>query len=984
MIHIREAICCLLVGLLSVSAGYSQRRIPTERATQWADSMLHQLSLDQKLGQVLMVDLYSGKKKNNIATVSSYLTSYHIGGVVCMQGDPQQQVLNLNRLQEASDIPLLVGQDAEWGLAMRLKNTVQFPKNMTLGAIKNDSLLYDLGAEIGYQLKRVGAQINFAPVVDINNNPLNPVINFRSFGENKFHVSRKGLAISQGLMDAGVYPCIKHFPGHGDTDTDSHKDLPVMNQSRDRLDTLEFYPFANLIRSGVPALMVAHLQVPQLDSTARQPASISPYILSDLLRDSIGFEGLIFTDALNMGGITNYYSPEEAALKSLKAGNDILLFPGNVPQTVKRLKRAVQTRELPEAALDQHVRRILIAKYKLGLSRRPVNTDQNLLSDLNDATALQLRKELYEAALTLVKNEKGLLPINNLDQRKIAYIQIGGSRNNLFERTLKKYTGIDSYFLPRNFSAAQGLELLKKTSTYNTIITGVFGMNNNPRYNFGITTATRNFAQSLAQRNAASVLCVFGNPYSLKFFGEEDAILMAYEDAPDAQRAAASAIFGGIGVNGKLPVSASDQFPAASGITLSQQIRFGFSFPEEVGMDGKTLTKIDSIANLYIGKRAMPGCAVLVMRGNNIVYERGFGSTNYRGESVNPYLHTYDIASVTKVAMTTLAAMRLVDEGRLNLDRSISTYLPELRRSDLAILTPRSLLQHTGGLPGWIPFFRDTYSDERRTRLDPYYYSVRPSRTHSQRIAPRLYVNPVVQDSIWERILNLEVRRTTRYRYSDTGFILLGKVIEAITKQPLDTYMERMFYGPLGMNKSLFHPAQKGMASYCPPTEKDSHWRFSTVQGYIHDPMAALLGGVAGHAGLFSNVYDLGKLMMMLKNNGEYGGRKYIRTSTVKNFTKRQTMRSRRGLGFDKPEVMRGGTHPTSKSSSSATFGHTGFTGTGVWVDPNQDLVYVFLSNRTFPNSNNRKLINEHVRTKIMDVLYESIYTYERKQTLAP
>ena len=984
MIQIRELAIWFFLGCLSIQGGYPQRRPLPTQATRWADSLLAELSLDQKLGQVFMVDLYSGKNQSNISTVSSYLKSYHLGGVICMQGDPQTQVKNLNKLQDEADIPLLVSQDAEWGLAMRLSNTVQFPKNMTLGAIRNDSLLYDLGAEMGYQLQRVGVQVNFAPVVDINNNPLNPVINHRSFGENKFRVSRKGLALSKGMLDAGVFPCLKHFPGHGDTDTDSHRDLPVMHQTRGRLDTLEFYPFANLIRSGVPALMVAHLHVPQLDSTAYQPASISPYIISDLLRDSINFNGLIFTDALNMGGITRYYKPEEAALKSLQAGNDILLFPGNVPQTFRRLKQAVNSKELPIEVLDRHVRRILVAKYRLGLIKRPYRSEQNLLSDLNHSDALLLRKQLYEAALTLVKNERKLLPINNLDQRKIAYIQIGGSRNNLFERTLKKYAGIDSYFLPRNFSAAQGLDLLKKTSSYNTNIIGLFGMNNNPRSTYGVTEATRNLSHSLAKRNAATILCVFGNPYSLESFGEEEAILMAYEDAPDAQRAAASAIFGGIAVSGRLPVSASSQFPASTGITLSRQIRFGFAFPEEVGMDGATLSKIDSIANLYIRKGAMPGCAILAMRGNEVVYERGFGSISPSSESVNPYLHTYDIASVSKVAVTTLAAMRLVDEGRLNLDRSISTYLPELRRTDLAILTPRSLLQHTGGLPGWIPFFQDTYSDERKTRLDPFYYSVRPSRNHSLRIAPRLYVNPVVQDSIWERILNLEVRRTTRYRYSDVGFIILGKVIEAITKESLDTYMERMFYQPMGMSKSLFHPAQKGLASFCPPTENDRRWRFSKVQGYTHDPMASLLGGVAGHAGLFSNVYDMGKLMMMLKNDGSYGGRRYIQKSTIREFAKRQTLRSRRGLGFDKPEVMRGGTHPTSKNSSSATFGHTGFTGTSVWADPTNDLVYVFLSNRTYPNSNNRKLIYEHVRTKIMDVLYESINQHNRKITLTP
>ena len=984
MYQIRAILLGFTLCLFGISKGLAQAPFESVLGAKWADSLMKNMTLEQKLGQVFMVDLYTGKSRNNFQTIASYVRTYHLGGVICMKGEAEQQVSMLNRLQEASDIPLLVGQDAEWGLSMRLGNTLQFPKNMTLGAIRNDSLIRDMGYELGKQLRRVGVHINFAPVVDINNNPLNPVINHRSFGENKFLVSRKGLVLSRGMMQAGVFPCIKHFPGHGDTDTDSHQDLPVMHQSRTRLDTLEFYPFSTLIRSGVPALMVAHLHVPQLDSTLYQPASLSPKIVSHILRDSMNFQGLIFTDALNMGGITRHYGPAEAALKSLKAGNDVLVFPGDVPRTFEWLKKAVQEGEFPIEQLNDRVRRILLAKHQLGLSRRPYLSERQIMSDLHPNSSQLLNKQLYEAALTLVKNNRGLIPVNNLDQRKIAYVQIGGKRGELFEKTLKKYADIDSYYLPANFSAKQRLQLLKSLSPYNTTITGLFGMNNNFRRNYGISAETRVLLDALSQRTAASLLCVFGNPYSLKFFGEEDAILLAYEEAPDAQRAAASAIFGGITLNGRLPVTVSPEFPAGTGEVQNQTIRFGFAFPEEVGMDGITLAKIDSIANLYIRKGAMPGCAVLAMRGRDIIYERGFGTTNKLGETVDTYRHTYDVASVTKVAVTTLAIMRLVDEGRLNLDRSIGTYLPEYRRTDLAILTPRSLLQHTGGLPGWIPFFRDTYSDERRTRLDPYYYSVRPTQTHNLQIAPRLYANPIAQDSIWERISNLDVRRTTRYRYSDVGFILLGKIIENITQESLETYLQRNFYKPLGMSQSLFNPAMGGNSANCPPTEKDRHWRFTTIQGYTHDPMAALLGGVAGHAGLFSNVYDLGKLMLMLKEDGMYGGRMYVKPQTIQYFSKQQTPRSRRGLGFDKPEILRGGTHPTSRSSSGSTFGHTGFTGTAVWVDPQFDIVYVFLSNRTYPNSNNRKLINEHVRTKIMDVLYESIFSYNRRGGVAP
>ncbi len=981
---IHHILVLFLLFCLVVQRADAQFQAQYPQAYRWADSVLQKITLDEKIGQLFMIAAYSESDRQNTSNILYQIRNFHVGGIIFMQGTPQEQVRLTNTYQSATRLPLWIGQDAEWGLSMRLQNTVQFPKNLTLGAIRDDSLLYDLGYELGLELYRIGVQVNFAPVVDINNNPRNPVINERSFGENKFRVSRKGLMVSKGMEHAGIMPCIKHFPGHGDTDADSHLELPVMHQSMERMDTLELYPFAQLVKAGIPSVMVAHLHVPHLDSTQNQASSLSPIVINGILREKLGFDGVVFSDALNMKGVTRFFAPGELEVKALKAGNDVLLFPESIPKAFEEIKRAIQSQEFSEADLDEHVKRILIAKYRLGVHKPFRVSEKNLIRELNPYDADLLNKKLYESALTLAKNDTRTLPMGNLENRTIAYIQIGGQKGDLFERTLRKYAQIDAFYLPKNFSSNDRLELLQKTADYNTIITGIYDMNAYGRYNYGVREETMRLCEEITQRNVTSILTLFGNPYSLKFFGNEDAILVAYEPAKEAQRAAASAIFGGLRVDGRLPVTASPDFPEGTGYILDEQVRFGFSYPEEEGMYGPTLKKIDSTINVYLRKRAMPGCGVLVVKNDQIVYERGFGYTQPRGAPIDPFFHIYDLASITKIAATTLSTMRLVDQGRLNLDRAIGYYLPELRGTSLSNITPRRLLQHTAGLPGWIPFYQETYQNPRSKQLSPFYYSVRPTRTHTLRIAPRLYVNEAVQDSMWERIKGLEARRTTRMRYSDIGMILLAKVIEHITRESLDNFVSYNFYRPLGMSETTFNPFLKGWANRCPPTENDDFWRFTKIQGYVHDPASALMGGVAGHAGLFSNVYDLAKLMMMLKNEGRYGDRFYIKPSTIDQFTQRQTSSSRRGLGFDKPEVFKYRRNPVSDYASSGTFGHTGFTGTAVWVDPQFDLIYIFLSNRTYPDAQNRTLIHENVRSKVMETIYESIFQYRRDVATNP
>ncbi len=949
---------------------------------RWVDSVLNTMSVEEKIGQLFVVATYSNQEESDYRKMEEMIRKHHLGGLIFMQGNPQTQIRLINRYQKAAKIPLLISQDAEWGLDMRLKKSPRYPKNMTLGAIQDDSLIYRLGHQIGRDLRRVGVNMNFAPVVDINNNPANPVINYRSFGEDKYNVARKGIMISRGMQSAGILACAKHFPGHGDTDTDSHVALPLIKHSKKRLDTLELYPFVKMARREVDAVMVAHLYIPSIDSTKNRATTLSPLVVNGLLREKIGFEGVIITDALNMHGVSKYYPPGKVALMAYKAGNDILLYPENIPLSIATIRKALIKGELSLTDLNNRVRRILKAKYKAGLHRFQPISPEKVSEDLFSKESQILKRELYESALTLAKNDELTIPLAQLSKRRIAYVQIGGSKSSTMLKTLMKYGPIHPIYLPPNFSSKAQALAMKKLEPYNTVIIGVFGMNSRANDKYGISLGTRMISEKLAQQGKDVALSLFGSPYALKFFGKEKSILVAYESVPEAQEAAAKAIFGGIKVNGRLPITASEHFKEGSGRMILKPIRFGFALPEQEGMDSDKLGEIDELVERYIERKAIPGAAVLVMKGNNIVYEKGWGKTTYdnKGKAINPFVHTYDLASVTKVAATTVSAMYLAEKGLLDLDAPLVTYIPKLKGSNKAKLTIRRLLQHNSGLPGWLSVYQQTYSNKRKKTLDKKYYSYYPSRSHNYRIAPALYGSKALENLFWKTLREAPVHRTTRVRYSDVGLILTGMALENITKRSLDELADYIYYDRLGMNRTGFNPHKKELEKYCPPTEADLNWRQAVIKGFVHDPNAAIMGGVAGHAGLFSNVYDLAKLLTMLKNGGTYGGERFLSPETIGQFTRQQLDYNRKGLGWDKPARRGESSSPCSKYASRSTFGHTGFTGTGIWVDPKYDLIFVFLSNRTFPNQSNRLLYRENVRERIHDKVYQAIFSYREDQ----
>lgn len=942
----------------------------------WVDSTLANMSVPQKIGQLFMVAAYSNKDASYEASLIKMANTYHLGGFIFMQGTPDRQRSMLNRLQAEVDIPLMVGMDAEYGLSMRLSEAPSFPKQMTLGAIRNDSLLYTFGQELAWQIKAVGGHVNFSPVLDINNNPRNPVIGNRSFGDNPYRVARKGIMLAKGMSEGGVLPVGKHFPGHGDTGTDSHFALPTLSHSAERLDSVELYPFSKAAEAGMEGLMVGHLYVPVLDNRQNKPASLSKPIITDVLRNRLGYEGLIFTDALNMKGVTNHArGAGMPSLEALKAGNDILLFPADIRSAANRILNAVRAGDVSMDMLNDRVRRILTAKYRLGLHKRQAYLGAK---NLDRPEARVIRKRLYEAALTLVRNDSNLIPLVRLDSR-FALLNAQGGLSE-FTSHLKTYGAVRAYTLPGNLSAAQSNGLATQLKNYPTVIISVPGSYKKSR-KYGVPSSLKGVVEALRAQGQRVVIAYFGSPYGLSLMPDADAIICGYEPTKEAQIAMASAIFGGISVDGRLPVRASEAYPEGTGLVAMRSGRYGFGIPEEEGMDHRVLKRIDSLANYYVQRGAMPGCAVLVGRGSNIVYAKGFGHAEPGGKPIDPYYHTYDLASVTKVAATTICAMKLAEDGLLSLDKPISRYISDLKGTNKARLTPRRLLQHNAGLPAWRPFFRDTYSDLKTKTPDPRYYSTSQRDSFTVTISPKLYATASLHDTLWKWIKDMEVKQTNRVRYSDIGLLLMERVIKAISGDTdLDRLAHMYFYRDLGMVSTGFKPGERGLEKRCPPSAMDTYWRREKLQGYVHDEASAIFGGIAGHAGLFSNTYDLAKLFFMLKNDGSYGNQQYLRPETIKAFTRKQLADNRKGLGWDRPESSPYRSNPASKYSSEQTFGHTGFTGTCVWVDPKYDLVFIFLSNRTFPNPQYKLLNKEHVRSKIFDVVYESIFAYEKKE----
>lgn len=939
----------------------------------WADSVLATLTTEQKVGQLFMISTYSNRTESSYRLIEEQIRKYHLGGIIFFQGNARQQVRLTNRYQAASKIPLLIGMDAEWGLGMRLDSTFSFPKSITLGAIQNPRIVEEIGAIIGQHCRRIGVHINFSPVADINTNPENPVINFRSFGEDKERVAALAVAYNRGLRRMKVMGSAKHFPGHGDSDSDSHLALPLIRHSESRLRANEFYPFQKLIQDSVASVMVGHLFVPSLDAAMNTPATVSKRIVQDVLQKELGFDRLIITDALNMRGLTKFYPTGQAEVAALKAGNDLLLQTAQLPVAYAAVLEAVKAEEVKEDELNQKVRKILRAKYWAGAHRFIPLSEKDIQTDLNSLLAEQIKEKAFNQAVTIIQNEGNLLPFSRLDTTRFASVAIGRELGSDFQETLSRYAEVKHYSIPFKPSKESEWQwVLEEASKFQVVFVSVHDMNNLSARNFGVTYSTVQFIEELQKRTKV-VVCAFGNPYGLKLFARSSQLVCGYEDDPGAHRAVAQVIFGGQNATGKLPVTAHKTQKLGQGMVWSAN-RLGIENPFFVRMDAQKLAKIDTIAQEGIAKGAYPGCQVLVARRGKVVYEKSFGTYRYGDPSKITRESLYDLASITKVAATLQAVMLLYEQGKIELHQPMKSYLPELAGTNKDKMTVQDVLWHQAGLVAFVPFWRETKVGN--TFQDEYYLA--SNEGNGLAVTEQLFIKPTIGEDVWKWVIDSklhprqDVRGEYTYLYSDLGLIMLQKMVERITKQPLDVFVKNAIYRPLGMTATLFNPTNVFPKERIAPTANDYLFRGAAIHGTVHDPNAALLGGVAGHAGLFSHAWDLAKLFQMHLQSGVYGPERIFKKETVQYFAQTVSPKSGRGLGWNKPNPSENSA-TFSPLASPLTFGHTGFTGTVVWADPKEDLLFIFLSNRVYPNEENNKINLLRIRQRMHTAAYQAI-----------
>ncbi len=934
---------------------------------KWVDSIYNSMSIHEKVGQLFMVDVFSKDSKDKTDLINSLIKDYYIGGIIFSKGGPVRQAKLSNQYQKISKTPLLMAMDAEWGLAMRLDSTFAYPWNMTLGAIADNKIVYDIGKQIGAHVKRMGMHINFSPVVDINTNPDNPIIGNRSFGEDRDNVTNKALAYMRGMQSSGILANAKHFPGHGDTDLDSHKILPTISFTKKRLDSIELHPYKRLFQEGLSSVMVAHLNVPALEKRKKFPSSISKAIVTDLLQNDLNFQGLIFTDALNMKGASNFKKPGEIDLAAFLAGNDVLLISESIPKAHQLIVEAFRKGKISEERLSRSVKKILFAKYKVGLNNyQPIELN-SLLSDLNTPYDVMLYEKAIENALTVLKNDRLIIPIRKIEKTKIAYVHMGDDTGTYFFNHLNKYAQVDW------IKANSITEYKEKLKEYDLTIIGFHKSNANPwkEYKFSDHELTKLYEIS---RTNKVILDVFTRPYAIndiQSFSNINGILLSYQNSKISQELSAQLIFGSITAKGSLPVSIGNQFPVNTTNFTRLQKRLQYGTPESVGVNSTKLKKIDSLVNYGIKENMMPGAQVLVARKGKIIYNKAFGY--HTQDKINKVSENdiYDLASLTKILATLPMVMKLVDDSTISLDTKISELLPEYFATNKENITVKEMLSHYARIKSWIPFYLETL--DSLNLPDKKYYSKSKSNDFEIQVANDLYVRNDMKDSIYLKIKESELYNRLRYKYSDLPFYILKEFLERHHNKQFKDLVQNDLYQSIGANHTTFLPLEKFTLDMIPPTEIDQYFRMQKIHGFVHDQGAALLGGVSGHAGLFSNANDIAKIMQMYLWNGSYGNYQYIKSETIDLFNSCNfcDVDVRRGVGFDKPQLDDIG--PTCGCISMNSFGHSGFTGTFTWADPDEEIIYVFLSNRTYPSADNKSIIENNLRSDIQGLIYESI-----------
>ena len=931
---------------------------------KWVDSIYQSLSLDQKIGQLFTPMVFSKKDEDHFDEIKNLIEKYYIGGIIFSLGSPFKQSQWLNEFQSISKVPLMISMDAEWGVAMRLDSVIAFPWSMTLGAIKDNTVIRRIGQRMGEQERILGVHMSYAPVLDINTNPENPIIGNRSFGEDPKRVADKGVALMKGHHDAGILTSGKHFPGHGDTAKDSHKTLPTVNFDRFRLENTEIYPFKKAIEQGLSSVMTAHLNVPAL-TFSTDPTSLSSAVVTEYLKQNIGFNGLAVTDALNMKGAVPSNSDKNIDLLALLAGNDILLISQDIPQGIEKIKNAYNNLPIVKRRVEESVKKILKAKYKVGLTEK-INIDtNNLQARLNTRKDTLLIEEAYSKSITLIKNDNQLLPLDS--QTTYAHIKLGDYQSDVFEAQLRDYVNIKTV---KSSTVEQALDAIKDIKK---VIISYHRSNRSPFLSPDFSKKDMELIQAIAREHEL-ILNLFVNPYPLIELGDlttVDALVLSYQNSPISQKISADLMNGQGTFMGSLPVSISDQFPAGTGISFEpNEINKRIGMIEK-GFDPDRLTEIDHFAQRVIDSSMTPGMQILVAKSGEIIYQKSFGHHTYDKKIKVENHHLYDLASLTKITATLPLIMREVDLNSFGLDTPLEDFMPELKGSNKSNLSVKEVLSHYARLTPWIPFYKETL-DEKGQQLRKFYRNRHKFR-YDIPVAQDLYLRSNFNQIIEKQVIESPLLDSLYYRYSDLPFYLFKNYFERKYKKPLDELAHEFLYEPLGLERTLFNPWKVIPKNEIIPSEIDNYFRHRELRAYVHDMGAAMQGGVGGHAGLFSNAEEVYKIMQMYLQNGKANGHEFITSKTLNDFNQCYycNQGNRRGVGFDKPQLEGNGS--TCGCVSDTSFGHMGFTGTYAWVDPDQELIFVFLSNRTYPSMSNNLLGKNNIRTRMQELIYKAL-----------
>ena len=986
--NIRKFFSVAVFGLtFAMGQAYAQTA-----ADHWVDSVYNSLTTEQRVAQLICMRA-NQPNKPFYEDVAKYIKKYNIGGVCFFRADAEAIIRQANDWQAMAQTPLMVSIDAEWGLGMRVNKALSYPYQMTLGAISDDQLIYEMGQQVAEQCKRMGIHVNFAPVVDVNSNPANPIIGMRSFGEDPQKVGEKGAAYALGMQSKGLITTMKHFPGHGNTATDSHMTLPTVTRTMDEVRDIELAPFRYMIEQGVNGAMVGHLYFPAIEKVKNTSSSLSHGVVTELLKEQMGFEGLIFTDGLDMKGVSEKVRHDSVPYVSFMAGNDVLILPTNVPFAIKTIKEAAESNPVAAARLEESCKKILRYKYLVGLNHYEAMPTTNL-TDLKKKEYTDLRQTLYDEAITMLRNENQVIPLVN--NKKIAVVTIGNTKNDVNNGLWARGYMTTSFVVTKDAIATKSAEWLKKLESFDLVVVSIEKTTMFADKNYGINDETVKFFNRLVAQNDV-ILNLFACPYALDMFRINNSVkglVVAYQDEVPAVNAVVKLLTGEMEAHGTLPVSVG-KFKCGDGIVTGVPEKKPHILPSKevpakvLPSVGQVITnepigelpkgnladrytrRLDSVAKAGIRNGAYPGCQLVVMKDGKMVYDKCFGTFTYGGDHQVQPDDLYDIASCTKIFASTLAIMKLYDDGLIDLNSTLADFFPYLKGKSHGKLKLIDILTHQAGLKAWIPFYKVTV-DQNGPMFE--YYSDVIDESHNVRVAENLYLVNDYPDRIFDSVAKTPLGKK-KYLYSDMGFYYMPKIVKLLTNQSIEDYLNEKFYLPMNLNHICYQPLSHFTRDQIAPTENDTIFRKQQIWGDVHDQAAAMFGGVAGHAGLFANAHDLAALMQMLLDEGTYNGRRYLKPETVRYFTSAPYASSndnRRGIGFDKLPIGKKGSCTASKSGSMKGYGHTGFTGTFVWADPANKTAIVFLSNRVYPNAEPNKLVRQGTRTALHDILYEA------------